>query len=104
MQTTQLYVSFRPADETGHLDVNTAIECCITAIRCWMRENKLLLNKEKTEFLLIGTEQQLAKVDIGHIKVGKVNIAPQRVQNAAARPIFQESRFCHITPLLTGCL
>ena len=65
-----------------------------------MRENKLLLNEEKTEFLLIGTEQQLAKVDIGHIKVGKVNIAPQRVQNAAARPIYQESRFCHITPLL----
>ena len=65
-----------------------------------MRENKLLLNEEKTEFLLIGTEQQLAKVDIEHIKVGKVNIAPQRVQNTAARPIFQESRFCHITPLL----
>ena len=39
-----------------------------------MRENKLLLNEEKTEFLLIGTEQQLAKVDIGHIKVGKVYI------------------------------
>ena len=41
-----------------------------------MRENKLLLNGEKTEFLLIGTKQQLAKVDIGHFKVGKVNIAP----------------------------
>ena len=41
-----------------------------------MRENKVLLNEEKTEFLLIGTKQQLAKVDIGHIKVGKVNIAP----------------------------
>ena len=52
------------------------IECCIKAIRCWMRENKVLLNEEKTEFLLIGTKQQLAKVDIGHIKVGKVNIAP----------------------------
>ena len=37
---------------------------------------KLLLNEEKTKFLLIGTKQQLAKVDIGHIKVGKVNIAP----------------------------
>ena len=138
---------------------------------------KLLLNEEKTKFLLIGTKQQLAKVDIGHIKVGKVNIAPhspvknlgvwfdsnlsmvdhitktcsaafyylynirrirkyltkectetlihafissrldycnsllfgvpechlhklQRVQNAAARLIFQESRFWHITPLL----
>ena len=74
---TLLYVSFRPADETGHLDTITAIDCCIKAIRCWMRENKLLLNVEKTEFLLIGTKQQLAKVDIGHIiKVGKVNIAP----------------------------
>ena len=37
---------------------------------------KLLLNEEKTEFLVTGTKQQLAKVDIGHIKVGKVNIAP----------------------------
>ena len=174
---TQLYVSFRPADETGHLDANTAIECCTKAIRCWMRENKLLLNEEKIEFLLIGTKQQLAKVYIGCIKVGKVNIAPhspvknlgvwcdsnlsmvnritktcsaafyylynirrirkyltkectetlihafissrldycnsllfgvpechlhksQRVQNVAARLIFQESRICHITPLL----
>ena len=68
---TQLYVSFRPADETdetGHLDAITAINCCIKAIGCWMRENKL--------FLKIGTKQQLAKVDIRHIKVGKVNIAP----------------------------
>ena len=138
---------------------------------------KILLNEEKTEFFLTGTKQQLAKVDIGHIKVGKVNIAPhspvknlgvwfdsnlsmvdhitktysaafyylynirrirkyltkectetlihafissrldycnsllfgvpechlhklQRVQNVAARLIFQESRFCHITSLL----
>ena len=136
-----------------------------------------MLNEEKAEFLLTGTKQQLAKVDIVHIKVGKVNIAPhspvknlgvwfdsnlsmvdhitktysaafyylynirrirkyltkectetlihafissrldycnsllfgvpechlhklKRVQNAAARLIFQESRFCHITILL----
>ena len=52
---TQLYVSYRPADETGHLDAITAIECCIKAIRCWMRENKLLLDKEKSEFLFIRT-------------------------------------------------
>ena len=76
---TQLYVSFHPADETdetGHLDAITAVNCCIKAIGCWMRENKLFLNEEKTQFLLIGTKQQLAKVDNRHIKVGKVNIAP----------------------------
>ena len=30
---TQLYVSFHPADETGHLDAITALQCCIKAIR-----------------------------------------------------------------------
>lgn len=54
---TQLYVSFSPADETGHLDAIAATECCVKAIRCWMRKNKLLLNEGKTEFLLIGTKE-----------------------------------------------
>ncbi len=137
---------------------------------------KLLLNEDKTAFLLIGTKQQLAKVNISHVIVGEASIAPQspvknlgvwldsnlsmvdhitktssaafyhlynirririfltkecteilihafisnrldycnsllgvperhlhklqRVQNAAARLIFQESRYCHIKPLL----
>jgi len=42
-----------------------------------MHDNKLSLNEDKTEFLLIGTKQQLAKVNISHVTVGKVNIAPQ---------------------------
>ena len=43
-----------------------------------MHDNKLLLNEAKTEFLLIGTKQQLAKVNqIPHVKVGNVTmIAP----------------------------
>jgi len=174
---TQLYISFTPADETGHSDAIGAIELYIQVIRNWMHDNKLLLNEDKTEFLLIGIKQQLAKVNISHVTVGKANIAPQspvknlgvwldsnlsvvdhitktssaafyhlynirrirrfltkectetrihafissrldycnsllfgvperhlqklqRVQNAAARFIFQESRYCHITPLL----
>ena len=41
-----------------------------------MHDNKLLLNEAKTEFLLIGTKQQLAKVNISHVEVGNANIAP----------------------------
>ena len=41
-----------------------------------MHDNKLLLNEAKTEFLLIGTKQQLAKGNIPHVKVCNVNIAP----------------------------
>ena len=74
---TQLYVSFRPADETGHLGAITSIDCCIKAIRCWMREKKLLLNEEKTEILLIGTKQQLAKVDILPNSESEIEILPK---------------------------
>ena len=72
---TQLYVSFSPADVTDHSAAITAIKRCIQVIRNWMHENKLLLNEAKTEFLLIGTKQQLAKVNTLHVKVGSANIA-----------------------------
>ena len=36
-----------------------------------MRENKLLLNEEKTEFLLVGTKQQLVKVKLDTLKLSK---------------------------------
>ena len=35
-----------------------------------MEHDKLLLNDEKTEFLIVGTRQQLAKVNVSHINVG----------------------------------
>ena len=42
---------------------------CIDDIRSWMEHHKLLLNDEKTEFLVIGTRQQLSKVNIFSITV-----------------------------------
>ena len=42
----------------------------------WMSEDKLKLNDDKTEFLLVGTKQQLAKVSTKDIKVGCVEISP----------------------------
>ena len=142
-----------------------------------MAEDKLLLNDAKTEFLVIGTRQQLSMININNMKIGDADIVPespirnlgawfdstlsmeahvtktgsawsyylynfkririylsrenmatlihafiscrldycnslmyglpayqlaklQRVQNAAARLIFNESKFCRITPLL----
>ena len=38
------------------------LENCVCDIRVWMRTNKLKLNDEKTEFLVVVTRQQLAKV------------------------------------------
>ena len=47
---------------------------CIKGIRLWMKHDKLLLNDEKTEFLIIGTRQQLSKVNISLITVGNSDV------------------------------
>ena len=41
-----------------------------------MREDQLMLNDDKTEFLIIGTRQQLSKVSIQSIKIGQTEVSP----------------------------
>ncbi len=36
-------------------------------VKQWMVHNKLKLNDDKTEFIVIGTRQQRSKIDISHI-------------------------------------
>ena len=38
--------------------------------------DKLKLNPDKTEFLILGTRQQLEKVKISHLIVGETRISP----------------------------
>ena len=54
---------------------------CIDDIRSWMENDKLLLNDEKTEFLVIGTRQQLSKLHISLITMGN-SAALTSVRNA----------------------
>ena len=72
---TQLYLSFSLTVGTGELDAVTAIENCIQDIRQWMCVRKLMLNDDKTEFLLVGTRKQLTKVSIDGVRVGDYNIS-----------------------------
>jgi hypothetical protein len=52
-----------------------AMERCVDDIRTWMIVDKLKMNEGKTEFLVVGTKQQLCKVNIDHLTVGgsKIN-------------------------------
>ena len=52
------------------------IEACICEIRQWMQDNFLKLNDEKTEFLLIGSRQQMSKVSVPHITIGDSDVTP----------------------------
>ena len=58
---------------------STAVEAmqnCIADIREWMLRDRLRLNDGKTEFIIIGTRQQLAKVTIDTLQVGESATTP----------------------------
>ena len=76
---TQLYLSFSPDTATNQTDAVIAMERCISDIRTWMLTDKLKLNDDKTEFMLIGTKQQLSKVNIDCLTVGSIDVAPVTV-------------------------
>ena len=71
---TQLYVSFRPDSHVNQQSTLFALEDCISEVRAWLLPHKLMFEDPKTEFLVIGTPQQLSKVEIGHVNVGGVKI------------------------------
>ena len=73
---TQLYLSFKPLGDTAQADAIQAVEKCIDAVRNWMIQDRLLINDDKTEFLLVGTRQQLEKLDSCFITVGNNRISP----------------------------
>ena len=50
------------------------MEVCIKDIRKWMIDGRLLLNDTKSEFLAIGTRQQLSKLRSSSIEVGNQKI------------------------------
>ena len=73
---TQLYLSFKPLGDTAQADAIQAMEKCIDAVRKWMIQDRLMINDDKTEFLLVGTRQQLEKLYSCSIIVGNNRISP----------------------------
>ena len=73
---TQLYVSFRPDCEDNSESTLAALEDCISDVRTWLLSHKLMFKDSKTEFLVIGTPQQLSKINIEAVNVGGVQIKP----------------------------
>ena len=69
-QPTQLYLSLNPRSGASQTAAINAMECCIEKTRKWMIRDKLMINDSKTEFILIGTLQQLCKLQPCVFSVG----------------------------------
>ena len=70
-----------PDDAKAQDEAIRAMENCIEDLRIWLIESRLLLN-DKTEFLVIGTCQQLNKLNPSVLHVGDDTIDPSvKVRN-----------------------
>ena len=50
---TQLYLSFKPDDnQTSQIEAISAMNRCIDDLRNWMIKQRLMINDDKTEFML----------------------------------------------------
>ena len=100
---TQLNLAFSPDVQGDNASAVKAMFDCIMDLRKWMIRDRLMLNDDKTEFLLLGTKQQLAKVDINSITVGEsvVNTKPV-VKNLGSWFDSQLSMSTHISKLCSS--
>ena len=98
---SQLYVSFKPDDLCGQSEAILAMENCISDLRKWMLKDKLKLNDGKTEFLMIGSKQQLQKLSPCHVSVGSVDIFP--VQKACNLGVWCDSHLSMSTHITKTC-
>ena len=80
------------------------MECCIEKIRRWLIYDRLLLNDDKTEFMIIGTCQRLKKLQAMNIKVGGSVIKPScQVKNLGSWFDSNLNMRHHITNICKAC-
>ena len=73
---TQLYLTFKPNNPTDQAEAVCAMERCIGDLRKWMYQDKLKINDDKTEFLIITSRQQFLKINPCTVCVGSTDMKP----------------------------
>ena len=71
---TQLYISFKPRNQATAENALQRLSACISDIKVWLNMNKLKLNDDKTEVLVIGRKKQIAKVSITSLRIGSSDV------------------------------
>ena len=98
---TQLYIDFDPENS---VDAMNRMEACIAEIKSWMAKNKLKLNDSKTEFIILGSDQNLAKISEWTVSVGDKEILPSRsVRDIGAMLDSKFTMRTHVNSILQSC-
>jgi len=99
---SQLYISFSSADSVSSLN---SLKHCADSVLKWMLSNKLKLNPDKTEFLLIGHEKQRKKY-ISQFPVSLLGVETKSSKSARNLGVVFDQDFNfrkHISQLCGAC-
>ena len=100
---TQLYVEFDLTPDSAE-EAKIKMESCVADISKWMCENKLQLNEDKTELLVITPSRQSNKASIQSLKIGSCDITPAvTARNLGATFDTHMTLKPHITSLVKTC-
>ena len=75
---TQLYISFSSSDSAYNLTVLSSI---LDSVYSWFTLNRLSVNPSKTEFLLVGTPQQISKLTATSVSFCDTVLTPDSCRN-----------------------
>ena len=97
----QTYVSCKAADQQSAV---SQILACVDDIGGWMSSNRLKLNADKTEFIWLGTRQQLHKISWQPLVVGGVSVTPvHKVRDLGVIVDDELTMAAHVSKVVSGC-
>jgi len=97
----QTYASCAAPDQQT---VTDRILACAADIDSWMSSNRLKLNAEKTEFIWLGTHQQMAKITLSPLQVKDQLITPlDKVRELGVIIDGELSMDQHVRNVVRGC-
>ena len=77
---------------------------CINEIESWMTSNRLKMNADKTDFIWLGTRQQLAKLQCKTVDLGAIQIPVSKVVTCLGVVFDSEMTFsAHVKSLVRRC-
>ena len=100
---SQLYVSFSSGDSAAALN---GLQSCLASVQSWMSTNKLKLNPDKTEFLLIGNERQRSKY-ISMFPIELLGVKSYPAKPARSLGVIFDKNFSfrsHISAICSACI
>ena len=100
---SQLYVSFSSGDSAAALN---GLQSCLASVQSWMSTNKLKLNPDKTEFLLIGNERQRSKY-LSMFPIELLGVETYPAKSARNLGVIFDKNFnfrSHISTICSSCI